>query len=284
MKKETDNGRSSREQALVQTLFQQLQKSGQWAKVIDQLLQDVAQSSDPFKPYESGEAMLDLIVSDALKGVDIRQQYPHFYQQLAENTELLEALEDALAILADETSVGPAPEPIWQPAYKHLTFLQKPEPQQPAVTYLSPTRWLINWQTTAAQLQQLFAPPATHAYRFASSYLADPAINLIQHDIVIEGRELNVLLQATSPRSVAPTPVGTTADAVNLDLWVFVMTTDPETAPMALTANLRWGTYAAVKPVQLNDQTPFPPVPRTAIMTRDGQTIQADLQLEIASE
>ncbi len=69
-----------------------------WPTSADRLQDDLAQFSEADITAEDN-AMLSLVVDEALQGVDIVKTYPDFYQQLLANAELRQAFLNALEML-----------------------------------------------------------------------------------------------------------------------------------------------------------------------------------------
>lgn len=224
---------------------------------IRQQLRQKASESDSVKDVESNkdEMMVPFVVSDALKGIDISQAYPAFYQKLLRHTELRNSFIEALEAVEGE------PKSLFKP------FVTPSIPQL-SIEHFAPGKWRIRWQRTPQQLLELFVPPLPKVvYRQDDVSVSDEIITLLHTQTNVEGERTTLTLTATR---LLDQP-----DELQLQLFIESMHF------LAFQAHLRWGIHQANISLPANTFTQFPPVTLSAVMDETGQTITSGLDLTL---
>ena len=271
MGKMANNLPPDRDQAILDALRARLEQGSDWPALADRLVSHLAR---PAVISSSGEEddLLSLVVSDALKGIDIPTRYPEFFQRLLAEDELRQAFLEALDLIES----GPAATPEFTPTVSEssLSFL-KSASAQPMLQQPSPGHWRVSWQQTIEQLQATFFPvrrASAPAYRHADDF-EDSWFTLFRGDIELDQTRLAVLLEAVL-RLDAP-------NALNVQLAVGIIP-DPieSTAPLPdLRATLDWGSYNATVAVGQWGRATFPAVPLDVILDEANRRITSDLRL-----
>ena len=234
-----------------------------WPQSANTLLDDLTASSDK----KEDDAMLVFIVEDALRGADLPRKYPQVYRRLLSDSNLRHAFLEMLAALdADQAiEMPPMPKP-------DLSFLDTAVSPQPTVR-TSQFGWQATWQLLSDHLNKCFPDPLSLAYRTTyDDLLEEQNIVLLEDVFAIDGRQLNVLLEAIlnvdSP------------DAPTLSLSVASFSGQPLPP---LQATLTWGEYRATAVLNHYGIAWFPSLAVTSVLDKTRQAIGDDLQLVLES-
>ena len=218
--------------------------------------------------------MLDFLVSEAFKGVDITRRYPKLYRQMLADPDLQEAFLDALEMLEDERAGRLLPVPAErgtvpaEPPGHAILF--------PIIEQLAAGAWRAVWQCTCDQVQAIFFPPEPGmAFRREDSLMEDIWLPLIRGQAQIGGTEVNVLLAATQEIEFPNTLQPKASIAFNPN------PAPGDQPPPALHASLQWGDYRATVPVDDLGQAVFPAVPLSDILDETGKHVTAGLDLTL---
>lgn len=221
-------------------------------------------------PPEEQE-MLSLIVSRALQGENIAEQYPDYYQKLLQNADLREAFLDALtAIEADRAG---AFLPIPRPAVE-LNFLQQPS-IKPKINIHTGNTWSVIWQKTLEEIKTIFSPPDL-AYRAEPDLLEEPWFTLLRDEIPVADTTYSITLDCTL------------ATEHENQLAVFItLAVTPNTSPaqpnFPIRAELRWGTYQHSVEIPAEGRIRFPDIPYEIIFDPASNQPRAGLSLSLAT-
>ncbi|MEM7110954.1 MAG: hypothetical protein AAF614_00875 [Chloroflexota bacterium] len=224
--------------------------------------------------------MVAVVLSDALKGVDIFKVYPDFCRQMMADPELLELFSEAIDII-EATKTGEfIPDMTTQP--EELQFLQqKPRSAQPMILQKTVRQWEVVWQQTVSFLETLFfkpTPVSTVATRRLNVLADGPQLDLISSDFVVDGTKLKVILQAHRP--------ATQPEVLHLSVWAFVADlAQAMDKQLSLRAQLRWGSYDETVMIPSNSgQAQFPPLLLTQIFDESYTRLTAELYLTITND
>lgn len=213
------------------------------------------------------DAMLELIVQDALRGVDIPRKYPHVYRRLLSNNSLRQTFLDLLTALESNQAQQVPPMPK-----ADLSFLQTAVSLQPTV-HTSPSGWQATWQLFSDYLNNCLPGPSSLAYRsMYDDLLEDQTIVLLEDVFSVDGLELNMLLEAKLDADYPNTPT--------LSLSVAAFSGQPLPP---LQAGLTWGKYQATAVLNRFGIALFPSLTVDTILDETRQVIGDDLQLILES-
>ena len=214
--------------------------------------------------------MLSLVVSDALKGVDISNRYPAFYRKILNNDDLRQAFVDAVGSMENEKQSETAVLPL--PIIPALDFLSHPL-QQPAIIKLGADKWRTIWRQSIEQLQSKFSPPEL-AYRSDPSLFEDPWITLLRGDIEVAGSLYTVMLDCSLAEE--------TDEALAVSFTLAVTLETPINLPQSpLEATLQWGVYNETLVISEEGRTRFPDIPLPTILDEEQQNVIAELSLTL---
>ena len=214
--------------------------------------------------------MLSLVVSDALKGVDISIRYPAFYRKILNNDDLRQAFVDALGSMENEKQSETAVLPL--PIIPALDFLSH-QLQQPAIIKLGADKWRTIWRQSIEQLQSIFSPPEL-AYRSDPSLYEDPWITLLRGEVEVAGSLYTVMLECT--------PAVETDEALAVSFNIAVTLEAPIDLPqIPLEATLQWGLYNKTIVISEEGRIKFPNIPLSAILDEEQQNVNAELSLTL---
>jgi hypothetical protein len=245
-------------------LRQQAAEPGQWPESADRLLALLEQQSQLPDTDESDDEMLSLIVHEAQAGVDIATQYAPFYQKMLANPRLFQAFLDALHVLeTDEEGTAVLP----QPASRDLSFLHQRASRPPQIQPSTAGAWRLTWQLFQEQLRLLLFPTPEPGYRRSHPFLEDESFILLQDEVTVDGRSLELLLEAVRP----------VEQPERLRLQVIVAAADDQLP--SLTATITWGRYMETAALDAYGRAHFPPLSLADILDDAGQLQRDDLQL-----
>ena len=244
----------------ITTLRQQLiTDTAAWPSSANALFADLIASSDVMEE----DAMLELIVQDALRGVDVPRKYPEAYHHLLTNEHLRQTFLDLLVALdpnqAQDMPSMPKPD---------LSFLQTAASSQPTL-YHSPAGWQATWRLLGDYLTNCFPVSMSLVYRSAyDNLLEEQSTILLEDEFAVAGLQLNVLLAANLDVE--------NPDGLTLSLSVAAFS---GVEPPPLQAVLTWGAYQATAVLDPYGQAHFPLLAATSVLDETRQTINADLHL-----
>jgi hypothetical protein len=204
---------------------------------------------------------LSLIVDEALKGIDIRQRYPAFFDRLLRSSALrsqfIECVLDLREI--DDPTEGMA-FPV-KPA--DLAFLHSAQPENAK----NETHWKVRLQRSAEQLMAAFFAPQLN-FRGSES-AAEPGITLLRSEFLMQGATYSVMLQGR---------LHDTRDDV-LQLSLNVAASEGDFQPLQST--LEWGSFKSCAPIDHEGDTPLPDLPFSSVFNDSQDKIEAELYLTL---
>lgn len=231
-----------------------------WPQSANALFTDLAASSDGTED----DAMLVMIVQDALRGADVPRKYPEAYRRLLNNGNLRQMFLDLLVALDPSQEKVPPNLPT-----SDLSFLYTAVSPQPAV-YHSPSGWRASWQLPSNYLTNQFLTPLMPAYRSGyDNLLQEQSVVLLEDTFTIADLQLNVLLEINLNMDNPETPA----------LFLSVATNSGQQLPMQ--ANLTWGSFQATAVLDRYGQAFFPPLDVATVLDESGQTFSAALGLTV---
>jgi hypothetical protein len=234
-----------------------------WPPSANTLFDDLSASSDSMED----DAMLVLIVQDALRGVDVPRQYPEAYRHLLTNGRLRQTFLDLLAALEPNqpSAMPPMPKP-------DLSFLHTAVSPQPTVRH-TPSGWQAAWQLLGDYLTRCFPAPMSPVYRSAYDNLLDEqSVILLEDEFDIGGSQVSLLLEVNLDVENPGEPT--------LLLFVAAMS---GAEPPPLQASVTWGSYHATAVLDRYGQAFFSPLDVAAVLDESGQAFGADLSLTLES-
>ncbi len=253
----------------LEALRQQLAKPGEWPETADRLFHVLTPSSQELSVTKDDEEMLDLIVSDALNGVDITVQYPAFYRKLLADIELRQIFLETLDLLEKSQTEGLTPLP--EAPSEDLSFLKTAVPPHPTMSQSSSSTWQATWQMLNDYLTTCFFRPMMPVYRSSTeSWLEEQTNILLQTELQVDKTVFTVLLEAIS-QVEHPGML-----ALSLSVTSFV----EQELPL-LEAFIKWGDYQATAVLNNYGQVSFPPLAIEHVVDETGQAISSDLLLTL---
>lgn len=212
--------------------------------------------------------VLSLLVDEALKGVDIKTQYPDSYRRLLGNPELRQLFLDTLESFEAEKEGRLEPFPVaGEPT---LAFLKDRKPEG---RLSEQETWQVTLQRTIQQLQNIFSPPQL-AYRADANLFDDNWFTVLREEIELGGSSYSILLECGISEE--------TDEALSASLNI-AMTLESTASPESpIDATLRWGQYTETLTIAGEGRARFPDIPFSATFDRQNQEITSDLDLVLA--
>ena len=221
---------------------------------------------------ESGVEMLDLLVDQAQRGVDIAKKFPELYQILLEDQDLQQEFVDILELL--ETGSDALPE-VSNPEKTELSFLKKAS-SFPKIQFSSLSQWMIELRQELSVLRSLFSP-AELGTAHRSAMPDSQWVSLLRKEIALEGAIVDVGLDAAVSDQQE--------EALELLLKAVVMSEeDDELIPINLTAEITWGQYRQECLLGDKNRIKFPLVRFDQILDEKKEQVAADLNLVLRSD
>lgn len=209
------------------------------------------------------DEMFDLLIDQAIKGVDIRVKFPELFRNLLNSSTLREQFMDSLALLSPE--LRSIHDPYLDRNKLDLSFLRKNLP--------SLSDWPIFLSKTRHELAQIFFP-AQAVYREVVDPGAKPIYSLLRKDFALGGVTYSVLIESSLSEEQT--------EALSADITLTSNTEDlPEAFPIQ--ASIHWGDYATE--ITLNDQgkCPLPDIPLEQVFDSEITTIKSDFYLTLSA-
>ncbi len=242
--------------------------SNQNKEAMDALYRDINAASHK----EVGEDMLDLLIDQVQKGVDIAQKFPELYQILLEDQELQQEFVDILELLEVDSDALPE---FSKPEKSELSFL-KTASSFPKIQFSSLSQWMIELRQELSVLQSLFSPAelgTTHRSAMPDSQW----VSLLRKEIALEGATVDVGLDAVVSDQQE--------EALELLLKAVVMSEeDDELIPINLAAEITWGEYRQECFLGDKNRIKFPLVRFEQILDEKKEQVAADLNLVLRSD
>ena len=231
---------------------------------IHRLMKRVFTEGDPLSSDD--EDMLSLVVDDFFKGVDIRKSYPAFFEQMADNPNLLVAFLDTVEVLSQSSAESPASAALPE---SDLAFLQHDPPR--AAIQDDGDSWRAAWQITAATLNRIFSQPQGALAR-SEDLLEDPWFILLRTDFQVQDLTLFLNLEAAYSLDQP--------DFLQLQLTVFPRTREP-LPPPGLDVVITWNTYQETVLLNTTLPTMLPGVPLADVVDTNTGRFLSDIQLQL---
>jgi hypothetical protein len=215
-------------------------------------------SSEPFP----GE-MFDLLIDQAIKGVDIRVKFPELFRNLLNSKTLREQFMDSLSLLSPE--LRSIHDPYLDRSKLDLSFLYQNHPNL--------SSWPIFLAKSRHELSQLFFPAQT-VYREVIDPGAKPIYSLLRKDFSLAGVVYTVLIESTLSADQT--------DALSANLF---LTSDAEDLPTAfpIQASIHWGDYATEITLNNEGKCPLPDIPLRQVFDSEITTVKSDFYLTLSS-
>jgi hypothetical protein len=221
---------------------------------------------------EADEAMISIVVSDVLQGVDITRHYPDFYRKMLGNSELFQAFIEAVEILEADRAGTLEEVPVSE-------FRVPPIPQvppQPEVEESRFGRWSVIWRQTAERLEGMFKLPDQSlnlAFRSGRGLWETGSTTLIRGQAAVAGLDLAVLLTADGTDD---------PDVLQLNLMVADLGwSSAGFSAGSLKATIRWGQYNETGIVNEVGEILLPPLLLEAVLDESGHSLAGNLQLRL---
>lgn len=231
---------------------------------LTELLALLVDQADPPEPTEIEEEemneLLSQVLSDALRGEDIRTRYPAFYRRLLGRPALMELFLDALQAL-DSSAPAITDRTKFPPRLFDLSFLNRADPAprlNRQVTSGFSVGWILDLATLADRLTTGFFFEA-QPMRSAVS-LDDEEVILLQDEFKVAGSNcavtLSLRLDLDRPDELRP---------------VIVVRPDDPDFSRSLTAILDWPPVREKIAVDRQGQGTFSPLPLVIVFDEDSQ-------------
>lgn len=206
------------------------------------------------------ESMIDLLVNEALDGVDLRVRYPEEFRRLLADPEQHDLF---LAVLESFELIpaGQRPPEARHPAAPSA----RPEPVARAAA--EPGVWQVQWQMAADLLDSLFLLTAG-AFRSGALDEEDRWVTLVRDEVAVGALQVLVVLDGRldDDDSLIPT-LHLVADAAD--------------EPLEAWGRLTWGSQVLEIQPTLAAGTPLPAVPLKDLLHPDRQSFRASLSLDL---
>lgn len=253
----------------LEALRQQLAKPGEWAETADRIFDVLTPSSQELSVTKDDEEMLDLVVSDALNGIDITVQYPDFYRKLLANMELRQVFLETLDMLEKSQTGGT--ESLPEAPNENLSFLKTAVSPHPTINQSPSGNWQATWQMLTDYLTTCFFRQTMPVYRSATeSWLEEQTHILLQTEVEIDKMVVTILLEAM-----------TQVEHPGMLTLSLSATSFKEQELPQLRASLTWGDYQATAVLNNYGQVFFPPLAIEHVLDEIGQAISSDLLLTL---
>jgi hypothetical protein len=241
-----------------------------WPDSADRLLDDLLAAEQAYAPLSDEEVvLLSLVIGDALQGVDVAAQYPHFYEKLLQNKALRDAFLDGLALLDEGELLAPRGTVPSAAEVAPLDFLRTPV-STGVVEVDESGWWRVQWLQLKGALERLLSPAAPlagMAWRSGEGMMDEGYRTLLRSEAAVGGQTIHIALDGRQPVEKP--------DVLELSLMV-AADGDEEVGP--LRARLEWGEYGDSAVLDGMGMAMFEPVP-LALVWEEGVT--ADLQLVV---
>ena len=255
--------------------LQRLLEAGATPPGFEQLFHDLA-PAERLDPAHEGEeeAMLAVLISEALDGVDIARRYPHFFKRLLVDAGLRAAfLESLEALEGDHNS---AREALPLPPSRDLSFLKKVQRATPDKVETASGGWTMRWRRSAQDIAGLFSflsADLQPGYRSTGGFLEDETVTLLRGRVTSRTMELDVTLEATRP---AAQP-----DELHLGLWILPVDEGvTQVEDLSLLATVQWAAYEAQVEIT-GDGYYTLPARKLEDVVDDTQRATADLHITV---
>jgi hypothetical protein len=214
-------------------------------------------------PEETINEPIDLMVDQALQGIDIRKRYPTFYQKLLKNQFLRQQFIDALASFT--SPVGKSIDPYIGSTKFDFSFLNRSTNKI--------TGWPIFLNQSRPQLKTVLFSIGL-GYRDAVDPGSEPIYTLLRQDFSLAGTLYSV--------SVHSKLAYTNEDVLNTTLSL--TTENNETRGIfPIQASLRWGEYTADVTIEREGKLSLPDIPLSRVLDDEMTDVKADLYLTLSS-
>ena len=233
-------------------------------KAIKDLMEDLNQfGNSTNQDLRVEEEALDLIVDQAVNGIDIRNRFPEFYKKLLHNQFLRQQFLDALSFLNSiKQSIK---DPYLHHSKLDLSFLtNKP---------LEVSNWPIFITQDKAHLMNLFFPKEP-VYRGTIDLGATPTYSLLRRDFLLAGVTYSLLIDSTLSEESKNALSATLALATN---------DEPGNSAFPVQATLRWGEYSSEISIDQEGKYPLPDIPLSQVFDDGLNKVKADLFLTLSS-
>jgi hypothetical protein len=244
-------------------------KSSKREESIKRLIMDLRKiKSDIFAASSTDVEMLSMILDEVIKGVDIAERYPSFYQKLMQDAELRAMFLDTLESIEKDQQEELTALPI--PGEVRLDFLNKVF-LQPTVTELKNHSWQASWQRSIQQLQQIFSPPKL-VYRSEPDLFDGPWFTLVQGEVEVGESSYEIRLEC------APSTDGDDSFSISLTVTSEGLT---DVVQYPIGATLAWGSYRESIILATPGKARFPDISMLGIFDDEKEKIRAGLNLTI---
>jgi hypothetical protein len=232
-------------------------------KAIKDLMEDLLQFGlSTNNGDDAANEILDLMVDQVIKGIDIRQRFPAFYQKLLHDKIIRQQFIDLIAM--NSTPGSSTHDPYLLNSKLEFSFLIENQ------THVS--GWPLFFSQTQSQLMNVFFPTQV-VYRSAENLEGVLVYSLLRKDFVLDGSIYTVLINGTLAENDE-------ALITNLSL---ASSNDSVISAFPVQASLRWGNYAAEITLCEAGKYPFPSIPLSKIFNDDLTQIKGDLYLTLSS-
>lgn len=249
----------------------------------EEITANAAATSRTQEDESEDDAMLAVMISEAMNGVDIARRYPRFFRRMLVDAELRAAFLDGLKAL--EEGRLPAADVLPRPPSRDLSFLKRAPVARTAAKIQEENAYLARWTRAGRDLVNLlnFALRSSHdlftlgepapLYRSADDSLQDAAATLLQGRVSGNNVEVNITLEGVRN---AEQP-----DELQLTLWVLSAKEEFQPpADLALVAHVDWGDYHQEVEISAEGSYALPPRKIEALGDDDGD-ISDDLHITI---
>jgi hypothetical protein len=227
-------------------------------------MEDLNQFSDSAnEDNQAAEESLDLVVDQALSGIDIRKRFPAFYKKLLGNKSLRQQFIDAITLIAGGKETNS--DPHLQKASLDFSFLKKNQPHF--------SSWPIFITQEKEQLMNIFFPVKV-VYRDGGTIGSSLVYTLLRKDFALGPTTYTVVLESSLADGEE--------EVFHAALSLTAIEAGPKSA-FPVQASLRWGDYSSELLLNEEGKHPLPDIPLSAVFTADLDQVKSDLFLSLNS-
>ena len=212
---------------------------------------------------EAVEEPIDLMVDQAIHGVDIQKRFPTFYEKLLKNECLRQQFIDSLMSFASSEKYSDS---FITPSALDLGFLDNRIHQL--------ADWPVFLTQPRSQLMKIFFSPNT-GYRSSEDFGSEPVFVLLQKKFIVAETTFSVQLESRLPDSQAEN-VNTLAPALSL-----LIEDNPQKTIFPIQVSLRWGEYTAEASFTGEGKQNLPNISLSTVLDENFSDIKSDIYLTI---
>jgi hypothetical protein len=212
---------------------------------------------------DAANESIDLMVDQAIHGVDIRNRFPTFYKKLLQNKQLRQQFIDAITTLVPSSTQFI--DPYKGSTQFNFSFLKS--------NLNKITDWPVFITQSCGQLMKIFFAVEPE-FRSAADPGAEPSYTLLRKDFILSGITYTVIIDSILAEEEA--------DTLNASLSLTAENTEQESI-FPVQVSLRWGEYSTELSIDQEGKHPLPAIPLALVLNDDLSKVKSDLFLTLNS-